>query len=83
MAIKKRELQNNQVLDEQAFIDGAVPTDSDAPNPKAPRNYKSHTLAMNEHEYQLLQSLAEHYGQSHSGIIRYALKQLANQIKLD
>lgn len=50
---------------------------TEKPNPKAPRKYKSHTLPLNEHEYNLLVELADKYGQTHSGIIRYALKQLA------
>ena len=46
-------------------------------DPKAPRKFKSHTLPLNEYEYNLLVELADKYGQTHSGIIRYALKQLA------
>lgn len=78
MAIKKRESSANTNMNEQQFIDGASQTTTDL-NPKAARNYKSHTLAMNEHEYHLLQRLAEKYGQSHSGIIRYALKKLEEE----
>ena len=45
-------------------------------NPKAPRKYKTLTIPMNKHEYDLLTALAERYGQSHNGIIRCALKEL-------
>lgn len=45
-------------------------------SPKAPRKYKTLTIPMNKHEYDLLTALAERYGQSHNGIIRFALKEL-------
>jgi hypothetical protein len=34
---------------------------------------------MNEYEYQLLAELAEKYGQTHNGIIRFALKKLSEE----
>lgn len=78
MAIKKRDSGNQNVLDENAFINGAS-ADALTTSPKATRNYKSHTLAMNQYEYELLQQLAEKFGQSHSGVIRYALKKLSEE----
>lgn len=77
--IKKRE-PNKQNLDIDSFINGSNlenPKDH-VLNPKAPRKYKNHTLPMNEYEYNLLRDLADKYGQTHSGIIRYALKQLSD-----
>ncbi|ESK36589.1 hypothetical protein P256_02501 [Acinetobacter nectaris CIP 110549] len=75
--IKKRE-PNKQDLDVNSFINGSNLENSgdSVLNPRAPRKYKNHTLPMNEYEYNLLRDLAEKYGQTHSGIIRYALKQL-------
>lgn len=78
MAIKKWDSSNQNVLDENAFINGAS-ADVLTANPKSARNYKSHTLAMNQYEYELLQQLAEKFGQSHSGVIRYALKKLSEE----
>lgn len=78
MAIKRREPASNQNINEEDFINAASKTTVEL-NPRAARNYKSHTIAMNEYEYNLLQRLAEKYGQSHSGIIRYALKQLEKE----
>lgn len=46
---------------------------------KKGRKYISHTLQMTEEEYLLLKTLAEQYCQSHSGMIRYALKALAEK----
>jgi len=34
---------------------------------------------MNEYEYKLLTELAEKYGQTHNGIIRFALKKLSEE----
>jgi hypothetical protein len=34
---------------------------------------------MNEYEYRLLVELAEKYGQTHNGIIRFALKKLSEE----
>ena len=69
-------------ISEDDFINGInkanEPVENhDTLNPKAPRKFKSHTLPLNEYEYNLLVELADKYGQTHSGIIRYALKQLA------
>lgn len=69
-------------ISENDFINGInkanEPSDkAPAINPKAPRKFKSHTLPLNEYEYNLLVELADKYGQTHSGIIRYALRQLA------
>ena len=67
-------------LTEDDFVNGVTANSADeTPNldPKAPRKFKSHTLPLNEYEYNLLVALADRYGQTHSGIIRYALKQLA------
>ena len=67
-------------LTEDDFVNGVTANSADeTPNldPKAPRKFKSHTLPLNEYEYNLLVALADKYGQTHSGIIRYALKQLA------
>ncbi|MBW4018891.1 hypothetical protein HG533_08785 [Moraxella osloensis] len=75
----KRRTQET-ALTEQDFVNGVTANQSDEkPNldPKAPRKFKSHTLPLNEYEYNLLVALADKYGQTHSGIIRYALKQLA------
>lgn len=46
---------------------------------KKGRKYISHTLQMTEEEYLLLKTLAEQYCQSHSGMIRYALKALSEK----
>ena len=76
--IKRRTLA--QTLTEDDFVNGGTANSvDDTPNldPKAPRKFKSHTLPLNEYEYNLLVELADKYGQTHSGIIRYALKQLA------
>ncbi len=54
-------------------------SDSDKLDPKAPRKFKSHTLPFNEYEYDLLTKTAEKYGQTHSGVLRYALKLLAEK----
>ena len=67
-------------LTEDDFVNGVTANSAnETPNldPKAPRKFKSHTLPLNEYEYNLLVALADKYGQTHSGIIRYALKQLA------
>ena len=67
-------------LTEDDFVNGVTANSADETpnlNPKAPRKFKSHTLPLNEYEYNLLVALADRYGQTHSGIIRYALKQLA------
>lgn len=67
-------------LTEDDFVNGVTANSADeTPNldPKAPRKFKSHTLPLNEYEYNLLVALADKYGQTHSGIICYALKQLA------
>lgn len=67
-------------LTEDDFVNGVTIDQSNEttkPDPKAPRKFKSHTLPLNEYEYNLLVELADKYGQTHSGIIRYALKQLA------
>ena len=67
-------------LTEDDFVNGVTANSADeTPNldPKAPRKFKSHTLPLNEYEYNLLVALADKYGQTHSGIIRYALKPLA------
>ena len=75
----KRRTQET-ALTEQDFVNGVTTDQSNEttkPDPKAPRKLKSHTLPLNEYEYNLLVALADKYGQTHSGIIRYALKQLA------
>ena len=75
----KRRTQET-ALTEQDFVNGVTTDQSNEttkPDPKAPRKFKSHTLPLNEYEYNLLVELADKYGQTHSGIIRYALKQLA------
>lgn len=79
--IKRR---TNTIQSEADFIEGSLAyqnniepeAKADNLDPKAPRKFKSHTLQLNEFEYNLLVELAEKYGQTHSGIIRYALKQL-------
>ena len=68
------------ILTEDDFVNGVTANSAnETPNldPKAPRKFKSHTLPLNEYEYNLLVELADKYGQTHSGIIRYTLKQLA------
>jgi hypothetical protein len=74
--IKKRELVKNSP-DIETFINGANEEITQKLNPKAPRKFKTHTIPMNEYEYQLLVELAEKYGQTHNGIIRFALKKLS------
>ena len=78
--IKRR--TSDTPISEDDFINGIdnanQTSDNASPiNPKAPRKFKSHTLPLNEYEYNLLVELADKYGQTHSGISRYALKQLA------
>ena len=68
------------ILTEDDFVNGVTTDQSNEttkPDPKAPRKFKSHTLPLNEYEYNLLVALADKYGQTHSGIIRSALKQVA------
>lgn len=62
----------------EAFVN-ATPDHVDEVKPKTGRKYKSHTLQMNEEEYRLLCKLAEKYQRSHSGVIRFALRQLDKQ----
>ncbi len=75
-----------RVKSEQDFINQAesvqkISADEQTPKSttKKGRKFISHTLQMNEEEYQLLTTLAQKYCQSHSGIIRYALKALSEQ----
>ena len=77
--IKKREVSKPTSPDVDAFINGADEQKPQKPNPRAPRKFKTHTIPMNEHEYQLLVELAEKYGQTHNGIIRFALKKLSEE----
>jgi hypothetical protein len=75
--IKKRKIDKS-TPDLDVFINGAnEPTPSNL-DPKAPRKFKTHTIPMNEYEYNLLVQLAEEYGQTHNGIIRFALKKLSD-----
>ena len=74
--IKRREAKP----DLDAFINGSDTEKKEANlNPKAPRKFKTHTVPMNEYEYNLLVDLAERYGQTHNGIIRFALKKLSEE----
>lgn len=75
--IKKREISKSSSPDMDAFIQGANEQHIPKLEPKAPRKFKTHTIPMNEYEYQLLVKLAEKYGQTHNGIIRFALKKLS------
>ena len=75
--IKKREVDKPQPKDVEAFINGANGMTIQKLDPKASRKFKTHTIPMNEYEYQLLVGLAEKYGQTHNGIIRFALKKLS------
>lgn len=77
--IKKREIAKTSSPDMDAFIHGANTQTTPKLNPKAPRKFKTHTIPMNEYEYQLLVELAEKYGQTHNGIIRFALKKLSEK----
>lgn len=63
----------------KAFINGANEQTIQKIDPKAPRKFKTHTIPMNEYEYQLLTQLAEKYGQTHNGIIRFALRKLSEE----
>ena len=76
---KKRDIVKSPSLAEKDFINGAHEQSSQKLNPKAPRKYKTHTIPMNEFEYDLLTQLAEKYGQTHNGIIRFALKKLSEE----
>ena len=76
--IKKRDFVKPNTADIDAFINGGNPV-ADQLDPKAPRKFKTHTIPMNEYEYNLLIELAEKYGQTHNGIIRFALKKLKEQ----
>jgi len=77
--IKKREVSKPTSPDVDAFINGADEQKQQQLNPRAPRKFKTHTIPMNEHEYQMLVELAEKYGQTHNGIIRFALKKLSEE----
>ena len=77
--IKKREIAKPSSPDMDAFINGANEDTVQKLDPKAPRKFKTHTIPMNEYEYQLLAELAEKYGQTHNGIIRFALKKLKEE----
>ncbi len=74
--IKKREIAKPSSPDIETFINGANEQATQSLDPKAPRKFKTHTIPMNEYEYKLLVELAEKYGQTHNGIIRFALKKL-------
>lgn len=77
-----------QELSEQEFVDGYGKPDIDTQdlNKKSKtstaRKFKSHTLPLNQQEYELLCQVADHFGQSHSGALRYALKELAKKVEL-
>ena len=75
--IKKREV-NKEIASLDHFINGSDQSTAleQNLNPRAPRKFKTHTIPMNEYEYNLLTELAEKYGQTHNGIIRFALKKL-------
>ena len=75
--IKKRE--TTKPFSEEAFINGANDQLTPKLDPKGSRKFKTHTIPMNEYEYQLLTELAEKYGQTHNGIIRFALKKLKEE----
>ena len=77
--IKKREITKPSSPAIDAFINGSNEQSIQKLDPKAPRKFKTHTIPMNEHEYQLLTVLAEKYGQTHNGIIRFALKKLSEE----
>jgi len=76
--IKKRELAKPSP-EMEAFINGANEETTQKLDSKASRKFKTHTSPMNEYEYQLLTELAEKYGQTHNGIIRFALKRLKEE----
>jgi len=76
--IKKREFAKPSSPDMDAFINGANEQTTQKLDPKAPRKFKTHTIPMNEYD-QLLAELAEKYGQTHNGIIRFALKKLSEE----
>lgn len=67
----------NQV--DKVSQDSTTPPQEVAKKAKKGRKYISHTLQMTEEEYLLLKTLAEQYCQSHSGMIRYALKALSEK----
>lgn len=77
--IKKREVVKPSSPDMDAFINGANEQTTAKLDPKASRKFKTHTIPMNEYEYKLLTDLAEKYGQTHNGIIRFALKKLKEE----
>ena len=78
--IKKREAIKSVSQDMETFINGANNEKAILKlDPKASRKFKTHTIPMNEHEYNLLVNLAEKYGQTHNGIIRFALKKLSEE----
>jgi hypothetical protein len=76
--IKKREITKPSP-DMETFINGADEQLIPKLDPKASRKFKTHTIPMNEYEYRLLVELAEKYGQTHNGIIRFALKKLSEE----
>lgn len=52
--IKKREISKPNSPDMDSFINGADEQKVTKLDPKAPRKFKTHTIPMNEHEYQLI-----------------------------
>lgn len=76
--IKKRDISKT-APDIDAFINGVDEQITLKLDPKASRKFKTHTIPMNEYEYKLLVDLAEKYGQTHNGIIRFALKKLSEE----
>ncbi|MDY6458070.1 hypothetical protein SKM57_12290 [Acinetobacter faecalis] len=81
--IKKREVLKSQSSDMDSFINGANEKVTPKLDPKAPRKFKTHTIPMNEYEYQLLVELSEQHGQTHNGLIRFALKKLSDEQHLN
>lgn len=77
--IKKREINKQITSDLNVFINGANEQITANLDPKASRKFKTHTIPMNEYEYNLLTELANKYGQTHNGIIRFALKRLSEE----
>lgn len=74
MAIKKREKSEVDFVNE---IDVLSKTSEVKKTGK--RNYKTVTIPLNQYEYELMSNLAEEYGQSINGIIRFALNRLQKE----
>ena len=76
MKIRKREKNEEDFVNE---IDVLGKTSE--VKKKGKRNYKKINIPLNQYEYELISNLAEEYGQSVNGVIRFALNRLYKETK--